>query len=136
MVKPYSIAHVAYSSDIFEGQNMAAGIIDATLNSTLQGIQHSVKNQLDSLGSGVKGRSFHEVLAKTANPKTLQEVAGFDVRNDIEKVQDLILKGKNIPAEDLLIYQIRFGQYNLRVELVSKLAESATSSIKKFQTGQ
>ena len=80
------------------------------------------------------GVSFAEKLA--AQPSQLQNLFGNDLHRDIQKLSADLAKGKEIPARDLLIYQMKVGAFNQRVELVSKLAESAMATLRKFQQQQ
>ncbi len=46
-----------------------------------------------------------------------------------------VMNGKVFSPKDLIVYQIKAGQFGLGVELVSKLAESVSSTVKKLEQG-
>ena len=76
--------------------------------------------------------TFTEVLQgvrKSAETKT-------DLHAEIRELQQLLLSGRKIPPEKLLVYQIKAGQYGMRVELVTKLAESMLATVRRFQNSQ
>ncbi len=77
-------------------------------------------------------KDFKEILAqqKEIHSKTP------DMFKEIQEMQKSILNGKELSGKDLILYQIKTGQYSLRVELISKVAEAAVSTVKKFQTPQ
>ena len=56
-----------------------------------------------------------------------------DLYQDLVQMQQQILKSKSVPAKDLILYQIKTAQFGLHVELLSKIGESALSTIRKFQ---
>lgn len=59
-----------------------------------------------------------------------------DLFKEIQEIQKAILNGKELTGKDLIMYQIKTGQYSMRVELISKVAEAAVSTVKKFQNPQ
>ena len=97
---------------------------------------------IPSIGSGmssapaqaVGGKSFKEFLTELAGNKNL--TGGLDMQADMNKIQTALAEGKSLPTTDLLFYQIKAGQFGLRVELLSKFAEAMSSTVKKFQSGQ
>ena len=76
------------------------------------------------------GPKFSEVLDKIR----VQGAGGTDLFKDISTMQQRIVQGGNVTPRELILYQITAGQFNLRVELVSKVAESVMVSLRKFQT--
>jgi len=74
------------------------------------------------------GRSFKDVVQKLEN--------GPDMHKEIINLQKGLMEGREFSPRELLVYQIKASQYHMRVELVTKLAESALATTKKFQTGQ
>lgn len=87
------------------------------------------KNAISPKIKGTKGKeSFKEIINRfLGDDKTL---------NDIDKIQKQINTGVKFKPEQLLAYQIRAGKLHLRVELVSKVAESANSTTKRLQSSQ
>ena len=82
-----------------------------------------------------QGPKFQEVMDQI----TSQPAAGFtgpDLYPQLVKLQADIMRGKTLNPRELLGYQIMAGQFNLRVEMLSKVAESASAAVKKFQTPQ
>lgn len=59
-----------------------------------------------------------------------------DPFKEIQEIQKSILNGKELSGKDLILYQIKTGHFSMRVELVSKVAEAAVSTVKKFQNPQ
>jgi len=77
------------------------------------------------------GRTFDEVLRQTTpGPFDLQ------VHSELLQVERAVAGGKGVPLADLINIQIKAGQFGLRVELLSKVAESATTTLRKLQSGQ
>ncbi len=110
----------------------SSGIGGAGLNAIVQG-QELVKGQA---GPGVteKGANFEQVRQKVA-----ERVDSFfdpKLQKDMQNLHTDLVNGKTIPARELLVYQMRLGSFNQKVELVSKLAESAMGTVKKFQQQQ
>lgn len=99
----------------------------------------SVKRETPASSENVKGKSFKETLQppeRTAPSNAIEEAFGGKLHEDVARFQNQIVAGKDIPVKDLLYYQIRISQFGLRVELISKVAESAVSTVKKFQNTQ
>ena len=59
-----------------------------------------------------------------------------DVYQEITQLQQAILKGEKISAQQLIYYQIKAGQFNLQVELISKVSDAALTTLRKFQNSQ
>ena len=75
-------------------------------------------------------KSFgHELL----QAKEQLSATGTDLYQDLVRMQQQILSSKSVPAKDLILYQIKTAQFGLHVELLSKIGESALSTIRKFQ---
>lgn len=49
------------------------------------------------------------------------------------KTEDLMNPGNNFSPKELLLLQVKASSYHLRVELVSKAAESLLATVRKFQ---
>lgn len=81
--------------------------------------------------------SANRVKNKTINSfnniiKTLQR--NLDQHIDLQKIQPI--HGEKIQTTELINTQIKANNYLLNVELVSKVAESASSTFKKLQNAQ
>lgn len=57
------------------------------------------------------------------------------LQKDLNSFTQGIMSGKTYSSKDLIVYQIKAGQFGLGVELVSKLAESVSSTVKKLEQG-
>ncbi|MCO6430205.1 MAG: hypothetical protein J5J00_05040 [Deltaproteobacteria bacterium] len=83
--------------------------------------------------SPAKHSTFQEIFKGLRDgPRGL----GLDSFSEIAQVQQRILSGQKLTPQELIIYQVRAGEYNLRVELVSKIAESVMATMRKFQSSQ
>jgi hypothetical protein len=68
-----------------------------------------------------------------------QTMAGFGVDAplaQISRVRLALEKSQSIAAKDILLYQIQISELNLRVELISKAADSAVALTRKLQNAQ
>ena len=81
------------------------------------------------------GPTFQEILAQAIS-QPAAGLTGPDLYPQLVKLQADLMRGKSFNPRELLGYQIMAGQFNLRVEMLSKVAESASAAIKKFQTPQ
>lgn len=90
----------------------------------------NTQNLGGSAGTGGLGQkpSFQEVL----NEKSSQRIPE-DPFKAMEQLSAQLVAGKEIGSRDLLLYQIRAGQFGARVELVSRVAESMSASLRKLQ---
>lgn len=62
---------------------------------------------------------------------------GFDNSlKHINKIQQSLINSKNLEPKQILQYQIQISELNLRVELMSKAAESAAALARKMQNSQ
>ncbi len=77
------------------------------------------------------GRTFDKVLQQTA-----PGVFDLQVHNELLQVERSVAGGKGVPLAELIHIQIKAGQFGLRVELLSKVAESGTTTLRKLQSGQ
>lgn len=89
-------------------------------------------------GPSPKGASgatapFKDVLAGKVDPKGQQVAIPTDPFRAMNQLSQRVLKGEHIGSKELLLYQIRAGQFGMRVELTSKVAESVSASVRKLQ---
>ena len=84
------------------------------------------------LSTPIQGGRFEQVLQ--AKLDGLSQLLGGDA-NQLQKIEAGIMRGQKLSAPELLVYQIKAGQFGLRVELVSKLAESLAGSWRRLQSG-
>ena len=59
-----------------------------------------------------------------------------DLHAELTQLQQRIERGDKIDSRELILYQIKAGQFGLEVELVSKVAEAGLSTARKFQSQQ
>ncbi|MCB0353123.1 MAG: hypothetical protein KDD64_06340 [Bdellovibrionales bacterium] len=59
------------------------------------------------------------------------EIGGL--HEQLSSFQKGVLNGQLFSPQELLKFQIQAGQFGLRVELISRVAESASATIRKFQ---
>jgi hypothetical protein len=81
--------------------------------------------------------TFAEVRAQLAvKDKGIEALFGGDLIPQLRKLEHSVTTGQKIPPEQLLALQIRTGELGMRVELVSKMAESLISTFKRLQNPQ
>ncbi len=56
-----------------------------------------------------------------------------DIHQELMSFRSQLVRGKEFQPQELLYYQIRAGQYGVKVELVSRLAESVNHTVKRLQ---
>ncbi len=79
--------------------------------------------------SQLSGAQFKETL--NAN-----KPVGLDAHAELVALRDKILQGGKLEPKQLLYYQIRAHQFGLGVELVSKVGESVSATVRRFEQGQ
>lgn len=82
--------------------------------------------------TGHDGRAREKFAAAMDAQRALQT----DLHTELAGIQQKVLQGHQFSAKELLYYQIRAGQFNLRVELCSKLADSLLSVTRRLQNQQ
>lgn len=82
------------------------------------------------------GVSFQQVLEKTKAADNVPQVKSGDAFAEIQAMQKSIMSAKELSGKDLILYQIKAGQFNLRVEMLSKVAEGVVGTFRKFQNPQ
>ena len=58
---------------------------------------------------------------------------GSGFNSQLSTIQTRVLSGTKFSSRDLLMLQVQMGRFNMQVELVSKVAESATTTLRKIQ---
>lgn len=76
-------------------------------------------------------QSFEQVLQQTRS--AIENLIGGRLGSGFNQLDGAIKKGFKLSPQELIIYQVRAGEFGLRVELVSKMAESLMSGVRKFQ---
>ncbi|NDC38453.1 MAG: hypothetical protein EBZ48_10425, partial [Proteobacteria bacterium] len=59
-----------------------------------------------------------------------------DSFGELRKLEQAVLSGKKFSPEELLTFQLKATDAHLRVEMLSKVAESAISTAKRLQNPQ
>ena len=94
----------------------------------IAGVSQVAKIQKQAITPKIKTKGFKEILNNfLGKDQALQ---------DIDKIQKQLNTGIKFKPEQLLVYQIKAGRLHLRVELVSKVAESANTTAKRLQNSQ
>ena len=57
------------------------------------------------------------------------------LHGEIGTIRSTLQSSKSVSFRELLLLQSRMGELGLRVELISKVAESALTTVKKFEQG-
>lgn len=83
-----------------------------------------------------KAKPFTEVLSEVRLEGIMGGAFSKNGFGELQQLQQKILKTQNPTARDLLLYQVRAAQFGMGVELVSKIAESVSATIRKFQSNQ
>lgn len=78
------------------------------------------------------------VRSASEAPNSLPNSAGTALTSvsSIEEFTQKVMAGVQFTSRELLLYQIRVGEFNLKVELVAKCAEAFNASLRKLQQGQ
>ena len=82
-----------------------------------------------------KPGGFDAVWTKVGEEVSKNDLFGLGLHQELTKVGQAIAGGRDLSARELLLYQVRAGQLGLRVELVSKVAESGLQTVRKLQQG-
>lgn len=61
------------------------------------------------------------------------DLVGNKAHQELVKLENRLLNSPQLSAKELLGLQLRVGAYGIRIELLSKLAESGLSTIRKFE---
>ena len=92
-------------------------------------------NTAQEKAAGHIGTSFQQVrqnLQVEASPTLFGPDTGMQLRN----LEHIAMSGGKLTPAQLITYQIKAGDFGLRVQLVSKVAESAVSTLKRLQNPQ
>ncbi len=78
--------------------------------------------------------SFADVLAEKLSG--LESMVGLRSYADLAALRRKVLTAKSVSPGDLILYQVKASEFGLGVELVSKVAESMATTVRKFQSNQ
>lgn len=76
-----------------------------------------------------------EAKPKVSFESILKGLGQENLHSELVKFSQAIQSGKNLTTKELLYYQVRAGQFGMQVELVSKVGESVTSTVRKLEQG-
>lgn len=66
----------------------------------------------------------------------LDSIVGEQAFHDLMVMRQRAMSAKEISPKDLILYQIKSSEFGLGVELLSKVAESVSTTVRKFQSNQ
>jgi hypothetical protein len=100
--------------------------------------------------AALRGKDFSSILeqARGATPevrhdhtvkppfdiKAAEQMLGVQLHRDVVVNRAQVLGGTSFSARELLAYQIKAGELSLRVEMLSKLADSFVGTVRKLQS--
>lgn len=106
--------------------------------STLQThASHTVQSQALHIPKAAASKDtadFQSIIDKIRTGIT--EVVSSNMQQQLNTIQQSLLNAKSITPRDLLRYQIASQQIGLRLELISKAADSALTTVRKLQNNQ
>ena len=83
--------------------------------------------------SSKSNKKFSDVVKKIDLNKP-QQIKPTSFSSLMSNLQTKIKKGVKIKPSEMLVYQIQAGEMNLKVELVSKVVDAASATLKKLQS--
>ena len=85
--------------------------------------------------SSKSNKKFSDVVKKIDLNKP-QQIKPTSFSSLMSNLQTKIKKGVKIKPSEMLVYQIQAGEMNLKVELVSKVVDAASATLKKLQSSK
>jgi len=93
-----------------------------------------VDSNLTALTLTAKNAIEQPMLGGVSFEKILNAVQGKnDMHEALQKMSNKLLSQKEMAPRELLQYQLMANAFHVKVELVSKVAESASATLKKLQ---
>ena len=89
--------------------------------------------------SQVAGIAHSQSIRSDAAPKlsfkdVAKEIAkSRDLHQELVSLQEGILSGRKFTPQELLLYQIKASEFGMEVEMISKLGETLTSTLRRFE---
>ena len=96
------------------------------------GSVQSEKLSVTSVNGEVATR-FQDVLERAVQQKTTPAAIPRDPFQAMGQLSTRLLRKEAISPRELLLYQMRAGEFGVRVELASKVAESFNTALRKLQ---
>lgn len=101
----------------------------------LSALSNVHQNQQAPLSSTTgTGKSFSGVLNETKAEQLWTALTNPASFKELGALQSRILQSRSVSPRELILYQVKASHFGLGIELVSKVAESVSASIKKFQS--
>jgi len=94
-------------------------------------ISSQIKTPESIPAQGKGGVAFGEVFEGIKQKLGLNEAHQATVG-----IQQKLISQTNVSPQQLLLYQIKVHELNIRTELLSKVGETLTSSVRKLQSSQ
>jgi hypothetical protein len=114
------------------GRNMVSAIQPLTLSQSALSQSSSVAPATPKPTGPAQG--FKELFDKLASGPNSKDVFSNALHKELGAIQQKAIGGGALEARELLLYQIKSSNFNLRVELVSKLSESLLGTLRKLQS--
>lgn len=86
---------------------------------------------------GAKSNTTFKSLFDAVKSRQLESDLGFNSPlQQISKIKETLSSAEGMQPKDILVYQIQISELNLRVEMLSKAADSALAMTRKLQNAQ
>jgi hypothetical protein len=99
------------------------------------GVEGISQSRIEAAAPEKKTESFKEVLSNLNEKIAWDRVFGVADHKALGDFRQRVTRGAHFTNQELLSFQIRAGEFGLRVELISKLADSLVGTAKKFEQG-
>jgi hypothetical protein len=80
--------------------------------------------------------AFSGILKSIERQEVMPESKNGDIHKELLTFQANVLGGKEVTSAQLIALQIRASRFHIKVDLISKAAESFLATTRKFQSGQ
>jgi hypothetical protein len=111
--------------------------VKSSISSQVSSVTNLSSPSLSGIGKqGVPGVNFNQTLEKVRTAITEGNAPKVDSFIQLQSIQKQILQGKGITFQDLIYYQVVAGQFNIKLEMLSKAADGLLGTIRKLQNNQ
>lgn len=105
----------------------------ATTSSALQALANATQ---PSVSGPTPKKSFNQIMQELSGAGGKRtDLWSNSLHKELVNFQQMVQSGKHLSPQQLLVYQIKAGQFGIRVELISKVAESVNATTRRFQSG-
>lgn len=73
---------------------------------------------------------------KTSKVSSVNQPKFDQIMHDLERMERRLVAGGKIDAKELLVYQMKISRFAMGVELVAKVAEGVSATLRKLQGNQ